>query len=475
MPTRREWTPAATETPAPEGGSSPQPGLTRLMEATAVPSHSNGRSRPGLSGKGVQFNGRPATSTPSQSGTTDPVATDFEAQYAAKAFEFDRALRLKFKGLLSDADREELYQEAWAEFLAMLARGREVETRPDAVVYRIGERRAIDLLKRRDRVSARITSVDNSVLSLVADDAYGIDEQFEIRDEWRRCRQLIESALNERERQIFGLRYILGLPPAEVHGRFGVSPKRLEKIVGKAFKKIAAARGLVEDGTWTERQLELLVRCEAGTASAEERELAHKLVREDAKVRGMLRDLRGAVALLPLPALTPHGVGATALAAKVAAGAKAHVAGVFVRLGWRGSELRVGGGAAGGALPLGVKATALLAAACVTTGAGYGAVKALPRPHRHAHRHVVRLSARPSANTSTGTLALYRPERRTLPHLTQPTKRDHRRHKRKAPVAGAPPPAPEPAAQAPAPLVEAPATRPAPTAAPASGTGEFGP
>jgi DNA-directed RNA polymerase specialized sigma24 family protein len=132
----------------------------------------------------------------------------FGEDYEAKPADFDRALRLRFKGLLSDSDREELYQEACTELLAMIHKGGEVKTRPDALVYRIGERRAIDLLKKRDRVSARISRVEEADLGSVADPARGTDEQFEIREDWRLCRQVLATALNLRERRVFAMRVL---------------------------------------------------------------------------------------------------------------------------------------------------------------------------------------------------------------------------------------------------------------------------
>ena len=71
-------------------------------------------------------------------------------------------------------------------------------------------------------------------------------------------RQLIDS-LGDRQRTIMKLRCEWGLSPTEIQDALGISRKAYENQLTRAFKRVAAGAGEIEDGSWFERQRECRV------------------------------------------------------------------------------------------------------------------------------------------------------------------------------------------------------------------------
>ena len=167
----------------------------------------------------------------------------------------------------------------------------------------LGLLKTIAFRRGRDRLrnaSADPTDPVEGVLAKVLDRRPTPEEQVMQLLEADTYRQLIDS-LGERQRTIMKLRCEWGLSPTEIQDALGISRKAYEKQLTRAFKRVAAGAGDIEDGTWLDRQRELLLACEAGTATAADRERARRLVERSPTCRAMLRRMRGAAALLPLP------------------------------------------------------------------------------------------------------------------------------------------------------------------------------
>jgi RNA polymerase sigma factor (sigma-70 family) len=207
-------------------------------------------------------------------------------------------LRARFGSAFSDVDREDLYHEAWTGVLEHQRRG---QPTPDllGLLKTIAWRRGRDRLR---NISADPSDPIDGVLARAFDNRPPPDEQVLQRLDVELCHQLIES-LGDRQRTILKLRCECGLSPAEIQDALGISRKAYEKQLTRAFKRLAAELGDVENGSWRDRQRELLLACEAGTATPEERARAKRLVERDPACRAMLRRIRGAACLLPLPAL----------------------------------------------------------------------------------------------------------------------------------------------------------------------------
>lgn len=200
-------------------------------------------------------------------------------------------------------DREELYQEAWAELLALERRGERIRHRR-ALLKTITWRRAADAVKQRRRVVA----VDPAGLVLEnAPDARALpDEQAQRHLDGDALRLVVES-LDEREAAALKLKFDCQLSAKEVQEVLGIGEKLLELVVSTAYRKIAEQLEVGEDGatTWTRRQRSLLLACELGIASARQRRRVQRMLDRDPAFRGLLRAMRRGLddvaAVLPVP------------------------------------------------------------------------------------------------------------------------------------------------------------------------------
>jgi RNA polymerase sigma factor (sigma-70 family) len=199
-------------------------------------------------------------------------------------------------------DFDGLYQEAWTELLELEARGEVVQNRK-ALLKKIAWRRALD--SARDR---KVVAVDPAGPLIVdtPDDAPTPDEAAHIRLTAEALRLVIDE-LDERQAAVLKLRFDAGLSAREIQDRLGVTPKRLEKIVTKAYKQIEQRIGSGGESPWTRRQRSLLLACEIGIASAAQRRRAQAMVERDASCRAMLREMRASLhnvaVALPMPVL----------------------------------------------------------------------------------------------------------------------------------------------------------------------------
>lgn len=421
-----------------------------------------------------------------------PTATDTidipTHQYLRHRKEVMALLRSRFGAALNDADREDLYHEAWAGVVESRRKGRPLADQ-GGLLKTIAWRRARDRIRNR---SAEPSDPIEGAVALALDRSPAPEEQVEQRLQADVCRRVIES-LSERQCTVLKLRCELELTPAEIQSVTGLGQKAYEKHLTKGLKAFAAAFGEYESGGMRERHRELLLACQAGTATDAEREMARRLVESDPSVKAMLREIRGAAALLPLPlVLWPHGSPLAGLVARVI-GWKTSIH----SLGCRGHAIAASGGSsAGRALPsLGASKIAALCA-CGFVAAG-GLVGGLVGHHEQDVRTqtppVARVMAADVQNAarSKGLRASAGESRPTRSRRAPAAPRRRQRHLAVAvvPPAGggdtsrgfAPPPstpANVPAAAGSPVTVPArprPAAAIAPAYAAAGGTGEFGP
>lgn len=249
----------------------------------------------GLAGREIEEGGLSAR------GLNDVSASELEREFEQHREAVLAMLRTAFPRL---ADLEELYQEAWTELLVLERRGEVVRNRR-GLLKTIARRRAADAVKRR-----RPEAIDpaSPVLAEVADGDPLPDEHAQLRLDGDALRLVVES-LDEREAAALKLRFDRHLPAREIQEVLGVSEKRLEAIVTKAYKKIEAQLAVDASGQtqWRRRQHSLLLACELGIASAGQQRRAQAMVSRDPACRAMLHAIRtnlgDVAAVLPMPVL----------------------------------------------------------------------------------------------------------------------------------------------------------------------------
>lgn len=428
-------------------------------------------SDPSAAGVGPDAPRAISTTTTMSQLDTPPAAGARDRDYLTHRADVLRLLRARFGSAFNDSDREDVYHDAWVGLLEYQARG---GTPGDVggLLKTIAWRRGRDRLRNR---SAQPSDPGDGPLSAALDERPTPDERAEVSLTADLCRELIDS-LGDRQRAVLKLRCDWQLAPAEVQRALGMSAKTYEKQLTKALKRVAAAVAEVDDGTWHERRRALLLACEAGTATPEERERARRLVERDPAVRAMLRKIRGVAVLAPLPLLFDAPRGAIAVWASGARRLLAHRA---LGRAWPPALTRAGGGAgvlkAAGTCVAGVAAVGGLAA-----GTSLHASARPARPHGGAPRANV-----PVALASAAAPVIDAPPPRSPRRVTKLHPRPPRQPResaasattRRAPVA---PPAMDSARPAPSPVARRATAPPAPapraTAAPrGDGSHEFGP
>ena len=388
-------------------------------------------------------------------------------------------LRAEFPRL---GDHEELYHDAWAELLEHRARGGET-TSVRGLLKTIAWRRARDRVRKRRPESVDPTS---PVVALAADTEELPDVQAQLRLDGAVLRQIVDR-LEPRQAAVLKMRFDWGLEAREIQERLGVSPKRLEKIVTQAYKTVASELELTDgESAWARKQRSLLLACEVGLATAQQRARAQRMVDSDPACRAMLREMRAALrdvaVVLPSPVLfEQRGPGVGAVIDRVAEGwtsAKHAIASLLGRGGGQSSTIEQAGSA--GAVGVGGGAAAKLAAACLAVGGttaaciesgvfGGGAetpaAQAEPADRRAA-KPTVRSVPRTTSRTTTRAKAKQRRNRndaQSSPPVSSP---------RAEPP---PSPAPQGSTEFGPGAVGSSGTETRPASAPQDGGGEFGP
>jgi DNA-directed RNA polymerase specialized sigma24 family protein len=222
--------------------------------------------------------------------TTD----DYERQRAA----VHAHLRASFGQLFDESERDDLLHDAWTAIVVKREAGESIDNET-ALLKTISFRRGRDRL--RGRHSDPCDPLEGP-LTLVADGRPSAEERVTVQLEADLCREVI-AALNERQQKLLRLRLDWAIPAAEVQQIMGMSARTYERQMGRALKRVAQIVGEIEDGTWSQKQLDLLIAVESGTATPEQRAAAQRLVERDPHCRALLGRLRGAAAVMPLPFL----------------------------------------------------------------------------------------------------------------------------------------------------------------------------
>lgn len=234
-----------------------------------------------------------------------------EREYLAHRSEVLAMLRASFAGV---SDLEELYQEAWTEVLELRASGQTVSD-IGALLRTIAWRRGRDRLRKNQP-----SSLDPSSPAMLAqtDGEAAPDEAVQVGLDAKLIWQVVDS-LEPREAAVIKLRFERQMNSREIQRELGVTPRRLEKIVTRAYSQVEQAL-TSEDGAesqWRKHQRSLLVACESGLASASQRRQAKRMVKDDPVCRAMLAEIRrtlhSVAALTPLP-LVAAGQGHSRLA-----------------------------------------------------------------------------------------------------------------------------------------------------------------
>src|SRR4051794_10392929 len=229
-----------------------------------------------------------------------PVQDPRERDYQALRDPILAMLKARFPSV---REREEIYQEAWAEALEREARGHDL-TDPGGLLYTIAWRRARDRLRNHD---AEYVDPACPILKSEVDPADPPDEETRIRLDADLIRQVVD-VLDDQHAAVIKLRYDRHLSGKEIAHALGVKPKRLENIVTEAYKLVeevlVPAAGETES-EWRRRQRSLLHACEAGIATGRQRRAVQRMIAHDPVCRAMLRQLRASMeriaALLPMP------------------------------------------------------------------------------------------------------------------------------------------------------------------------------
>jgi len=421
-------------------------------------------------------------------------AATAEREYVAHRDAVLRMLRREFPRMHNEL--EELYQQAWIEFLELRASGAEIDN-PRALLQKIAWRSARARLRRK---KPQLLEPSSETLVFAPDSAPLPDEVAQVHIDADRLRAVVES-LDERQAAAIKLRFDCGLSSKEIQRSLGVTPKRLEKIVTDAYAALAEQLQLMEDGEtpWLRRQRSLLLACEIGLASARQRRRAQRVVEADPACRAMLAEMRrtlhDAAALLPVPAVTAPERSELAVhsfldrMSDLWSSVRHAPSEAVQRLAPASSSAEQAGSAAGAAL--GVGATAKIVAACIA--AGGTAALCVEGVGRFGEDRPVRTQARPAPQrTDKPSKPTRSPAPRTAPAKkasTKPTaKRPPTTRKRtpppvqksavpiSSPSAVAPAsPAPEGSTEFGPGAIGSSAAPSVPAAAPADGGGEFTP
>jgi DNA-directed RNA polymerase specialized sigma24 family protein len=299
--------------------------------------------------------------------------------------------QLRAKGIsLDPTDLEACYALAWQGLYSTMLDGEQIDN-PSAWLVLVTFRRAVD----ESRAGARTGVVEG-------EDRGSFSRQLEARapdlaaelDDRARLRHLFEgmrASLSKRECEAASLCYLQGLSRAEAAERMGISEARMRKLMEGGGAGSSGVAGKVGDlldtikaGGWCEQQSSLMRGYAFGVLDPEgdRHALAVAHCRACPACRAYVASLRGLASVLPLPLLSPFGLGGAGGAATSASGAGGSGAGVsgvaaggvapVTRIASTG--LRLGGIAGrGGWSGLGGSLTAKLAVTAVMlAGAGYG-------------------------------------------------------------------------------------------------------
>ncbi len=258
-------------------------------------------------------------------------ANDDERAYRAYERAVTGMLATRYRDLDSDS-RYELYHEAWASVLKRREQGVAIDNLEG---YLIGAADKLASKRVYGADSRRRTTFDpvDGPYSAVPDSGQSPEEAVLAADEARRVRMLIDE-LDGAERALLKLRLDLGLEPAEIRERLGLTDRQYRRVAERAGKALLEQFRAFDSGAWARSKRSLLCACVFGVASARQRAKAQELLEHDPCCRAMMSELRElggrAAAVLPLPTAplavdAAHAEGGGRIA-ELLAGVKEHAA-----------------------------------------------------------------------------------------------------------------------------------------------------
>jgi DNA-directed RNA polymerase specialized sigma24 family protein len=387
------------------------------------------------------------------SGQADEVLA---AEYEQSKVEVMRTVTAKLGGNPpSGVDLEAAYNEAWHALYLRLEGGEEIANRTGFLVT-VAYRRALS-----EHRAVRLEHAANGDLAEIAVEP-DIEAHLDAEIQLRHLRQGLRAELDERELRAATLCLLHGYSRPEAARALGVTPRRMEKLMDRATRRINAVIGVVRPGELCE-SFDSMVRAFAVGMLDEDGEryaLARDHLADCSACRRKVLLLRGLGAVTPpLPALFDllAGAGAAGAGAKAGLVAKGGAAkGIGAKLGAKGAGLSGKAGVVGGSVAVATAIAAAVAVA-VTSGGGGGKPPAAQVP--------------PPTPQVAGTSVEAEPrESKPAPARSQPDDAKPKQHPHKSPPPEPPPleePAPEEVAPAPEPEpVPEPAPEPTPEPAP---------
>lgn len=168
--------------------------------------------------------------------------------------DYERLRRVVFSGMRSrlrqyglrydDLDLQGFYNAAWYALHERLSAGEDIRN-PEGFLIRVACRRAID-----DARHLRGLERDASAELDEQATEYDIDEELDRRTLMRHFREGLKEKLTERQCQAATLCLIIGYTRPKAAEMLGISPKRMERIMDDAQRKISAFAPSITDGAW---------------------------------------------------------------------------------------------------------------------------------------------------------------------------------------------------------------------------------
>lgn len=296
------------------------------------------------------------------------------AEYERSKPEVLRTVSAKLGGSPpSGVDLEAAYNEAWHALYLRLEEGEEIANRKGFLVT-VAYRRALS-----EHRAVRLEHAANGDLAEIAVEP-DIEAHLDAETQLRRLRQGLRGALDERELQAATLCLLHGYSRPEAARLLGIAPRRMEKLMDRATRRINAVIDVVRPDELC-ASFDSMVRAFAVGMLDEEGEryrLARDHLADCSACRRKVLVLRGLGAVTPpLPALFGLLAGATGAAgvgAKAGLGAGAAkggaTKGVFGKLGVKGAGLSHQAALIGGAVATASVVAAAVALAVTSSGGG---------------------------------------------------------------------------------------------------------
>jgi DNA-directed RNA polymerase specialized sigma24 family protein len=249
-----------------------------------------------------------------------------DRQYRAYTAALDRVLVARFGTSLTPQDREELTQDAFTSVHAARARGTEIRNE-EALLVRAAVNAAKSRLRSHDRHRREPFDPHDSPHLHKPDGSVPVDVAVLEAEEDRRVRRLIEQLDDPRARAVLKLRIELGLDWHDIAAYLGLGRRQTYSLLSDAGHALWSLVAQDESGAHSAQLRNLLVACEMGIATADQRRKATAMM-DDPHARALLAELRGlgrqAAAALPLPPVAADP--SSGRVAQMLADAKQHIA-----------------------------------------------------------------------------------------------------------------------------------------------------